>query len=365
MRNPSEGSKSPRWIWIATIWLGIALFSAIQYVLVIRAEKVHHSWPRLFLMLLLSWLVWVLATPLVLRFGRQFPPVRLKPLSTWMVHLAAWSVISVISAAFESALEEYLNPMLKSPPPGPFPGLWVQTLYNEILLYLSLYAALLAISYILESRERLGRQQIETARLNEQFSKAQLDALRRQIEPHFLFNALNAIAGLVREQRNDAAVTMLVGLSDFLRKVLDTSDRQEVPLGEEVQFLQKYLDIQKARFADRLQLSVDVPEELFAAPVPSLILQPIAENAIKHGIAKEADGGRIRVTAFRANGWLSLSVYNDGPGLSTDWESSQSGIGIANLKNRLRAMFGDAFQLSLRNEDSGVEVLLSVPFREN
>jgi two-component system LytT family sensor kinase len=361
----SQAFKPVRWRWILAVWFGIGLFSAVQYVLVVRAEKLHHSWIRLFTMLLFSWLVWVLATPVVLRLGRQFPPVRFRPLSAWIVHLGVWSLITAVSAAWEAGLEEFLNPMLKSPAPGPFRFLWVQTIYNEILLYASLYAALLAISYILESRERLIRQQIETARLNEQFSKAQLDALRRQIEPHFLFNALNAIAGLVREQRNDAAVTMLVGLSDFLRKVLDTSDRQEVPLGEEVQFLQKYLDIQKARFADRLQLSVDVPEELFSAPVPSLILQPIAENAIKHGIAKEADGGRIRVTAFRANGWLSLSVYNDGPGLSTDWESSQSGIGIANLKNRLRAIFGDAFQLSLRNQASGVEVLLSVPFREN
>ncbi len=364
MQPQTQGSRPVRWLWIISAWSGIALFSAVQYVLVVRAEKLHHSWIRLFTMLMFSWLVWVLATPIVLRLGQKFPPVRFRPVSTWIVHLAVWSLITAVSSAWEAALEEFLNPMLKSPAPGPFRLLWVQTVYNEILLYVSLYAALLAISYILESRERLIRQQIETARLNEQFSKAQLDALRRQIEPHFLFNALNAIAGLVREKRNDAAVNMLVGLSDFLRKVLDTSDRHEVPLGEEVQFLQKYLDIQKARFADRLQLSVEVPEELFAAPVPSLILQPIAENAIKHGIAREADGGRIRVTAFRANGWLSLSVYNDGPGLSTDWESSQSGIGITNLRNRLRAMFGDAFQLSLRNEASGVEVLLSVPFRE-
>lgn len=364
MQPQTQGSRPVRWLWIISAWSGIALFSAVQYVLVVRAEKLHHSWIRLFTMLMFSWLVWVLATPIVLRLGQKFPPVRFRPVSTWIVHLAVWSLITAVSSAWEAALEEFLNPMLKSPAPGPFRLLWVQTVYNEILLYVSLYAALLAISYILESRERLIRQQIETARLNEQFSKAQLDALRRQIEPHFLFNALNAIAGLVREKRNDAAVNMLVGLSDFLRKVLDTSDRHEVPLGEEVQFLQKYLDIQKARFADRLQLSVEVPEELFTAPVPSLILQPIAENAIKHGIAREADGGRIRVTAFRANGWLSLSVYNDGPGLSTDWESSQSGIGITNLRNRLRAMFGDAFQLSLRNEASGVEVLLSVPFRE-
>jgi two-component system LytT family sensor kinase len=363
MNTSSAGPKPACWLWIVLIWLGIALFSAVQDVLVMRAEGRHHSWVRLFVMLLFSWLVWALATPLVLRLGRQYPPVRFMPISMSLIHLGACAIIGLVSAAWEAFLEEFLNPMLKSPPPGPFRTLWLDTLYDEILLYISLYAALLAISYILESRERLIRQQIETARLNEQFSKAQLDALRRQIEPHFLFNALNAIAGLVREKRNDAAVTMIVGLSEFLRKVVDTSDRHQVPLGEEIQFLQKYLDIQKVRFAERLQLSVDVPEELFKAQVPSLILQPVVENSIKHGIAKEARGGWIRVSAFQTDGRLTLRVYNDGPGLAADWESSQSGIGIANLKSRLRAMFGDAFEVSLRNQAAGVEVLISVPFR--
>jgi two-component system, LytTR family, sensor kinase len=357
-------SKQARWQWIALIWVSIALFSAIQNVLLMQAEKHRYSLSRLFVLLICSWLVWVLATPLVLRLGRQFRPTRFKPIPWWLVHFAAFALISLTSAAWEGALEEFLNPFLKSPPPGPFRLLWIESLYNGVLLYLSLYAGLLAINYILESKERLSRQQIETARLNEQFSKAQLDALRRQIEPHFLFNALHAIAGLVREGRNDAAVTMIAGLSDFLRKVVDTSDRHEVPLGEEVQFLQKYLDIQKVRFADRLQLSVDVPEELRSAQVPSLILQPIVENSIKHGIAKEARGGWIRVTAFRSDGRLTLRVYNDGPSLPMDCENKSSGIGIANLRSRLRAMFGDAFEFSLRNHSAGVEVLISVPFRE-
>jgi two-component system, LytTR family, sensor kinase len=365
MAPPSQGPKPARWLWIAWIWIGIALFSAVQYVLVMRAERMNHSWTRLFATLLLSWLVWALATPFVLRLGRQYPPVRFRPISTWLIHLAACAIIGLISAGWEALLVQLLNPMLKSPAPGPLRSLWLDTLYNEVLLYLSIYAALLAISYILESKERLIRQQIETARLNEQFSKAQLDALRRQIEPHFLFNALHAIAGLVREKRNDAAVTMIAGLSEFLRKVVDTSDRHEVPLGEEVQFLQKYLEIQKVRFADRLQLSVDVPEELFIAQVPSLILQPVVENSIKHGIAKEARGGWIRVSAFRSDGRLTLRVYNDGPSLPAEWENTQSGIGIANLRSRLRAMYGDAFEVSLRNHAVGVEVLISVPFRES
>jgi two-component system LytT family sensor kinase len=365
MHPTNSDSKPAHWLWIASIWLGIALFSAVQEVLVMRVEGKYHSWARLFAVPLLSWLVWALATPLVLRLGQLYPPVRFRPISTWLIHVGTCGILGLISAAWEGLLEELLNPMLKSPPPGPFRALWLDTLYNEVLLYLALYAALLAISYIMESKEQFIRQQIETARLNEQFSKAQLDALRRQIEPHFLFNALHAIAGLVREKRNDAAVTMIAGLSEFLRKVVDTSDRHEVPLGEEVQFLQKYLEIQKVRFAERLQLSVDVPEELFTAQVPSLILQPIVENSIKHGIAKEDRGGWIRVTASRSDGRLTLRVYNDGPGLHTNWQDSKSGIGIANLRNRLRAMFGDTFEVSLRNHDAGVEVLISVPFRES
>jgi LytS/YehU family sensor histidine kinase len=209
----------------------------------------------------------------------------------------------------------------------------------------------------------LTLQQTESARLNAQLSKAQLNALRRQIEPHFLFNTLNAIAGLVRQNKNDAAVNMIVGLSDFLRRVLEDSNRQQVPLGEEMEFLEKYLDIQKARFAERLQLSVEVPRELFGAQVPSLILQPMVENAVKHGIARRAQGGAIRITAFRSNGSLTLRVYNDGPALPADLEKIHSGIGIANVRTRLQSLYGDAFEFSMRNQDpGGVEVSVSVPF---
>jgi two-component system, LytTR family, sensor kinase len=358
--KPSRG----HWLCIASIWLGIALFSSVQNVLTMKAEGMRYSWTRLLITLLLSWLVWVLATPFVLRWGRQFP-LRTRPDKTWLIHIAACSVIGLASSLWETWLEYALNPMLKIEGAGPFKPLWLETMYSEALLYLSLYAALLAISYILESRERLIRHQIETARLNEQFSKAQLDALRRQIEPHFLFNALHAISGLIREKRNDDAVTMISGLSDFLRKVVDVSDRQVVSLREEMQFLQKYLDIQKVRFADRLKLSVEVPEELLTAAVPSLILQPVVENAIKHGIARESRGGWIRVAAFRANGSLIFRVYNDGANLAPDWESAKSGVGIANLRSRLQMLYGDDFEFRLGNQGAGVEVLMSVPFAEN
>jgi LytS/YehU family sensor histidine kinase len=147
--------------------------------------------------------------------------------------------------------------------------------------------------------------------------------------------------------------------------VLEDSDRQQVPLGEELEFAKKYLDIQKVRFAERLQLSLDVPSALFPAQVPSLILQPIVENAVKHGIAKRVHGGVIRIAAFRSNGMLTLSVYNDGPSLPADWEEAHSGIGISNARSRLQSLYGDGFELSIRNQKpGGVEVSVSVPFKE-
>jgi two-component system, LytTR family, sensor kinase len=356
-------SQPHRWIWIASIWFGFGLVDAMQTVLVMRAEGMHHAWIKLFVTTLFSWLPWAFATAFVMRLGRRFPPVKLRPLTTWLAHLAACASIGLIFAAWIAWLDLLFNPYGYDMIWRPFAPLWFDKFYNGILSYLVLYTAILAVSYVLDSRARLAYQQTETARLNEQLSKAQLDALRRQIEPHFLFNTLNAVAGLVREGRNDAAVSMIARLSDFLRRVLEDSTRQQVPLSEEMEFAQKYLDIQKVRFVERLQLSVDIPKELLLAQVPTLILQPIVENAIKHGIAKRAQGGAIRIVALRSNGMLTLRVYNDGPSLPVSWEKARSGIGISNMRTRLQSLYGDAFELSMRNhEPGGVEVSVSVPF---
>ncbi len=356
-------SESPRWLWIVAIWGGIALFDATQNVFVMRAEGMHHYWVRLFFTLLFAWLPWMLATPLVFRLARRYPPAQWKHVSTWAAHLAAAAVLGVLHAGWVGIWEKAINPWMIDGGPGPFSELWVHKFWNGLLSYLILYGLILLVAHIRESQEKLAFQQTETARLNEQLSKAQLSALRRQIEPHFLFNTLNAIAGLVREGKNDAAVSMIAGLSDFLRRVVADSDRQQVPLSEEIEFAQKYLDIQKARFAERLQFSVDVPGELLSAQVPSLILQPMVENAVKHGIAKRVSGGAIRIAAVRSNGTLTLRVYNDGPSLPEGWEQSQPGIGILNTRTRLRSLYGNEFDLTLRNQEpDGVEAAVSVPY---
>ncbi len=329
-----------------------------------RSEGMHHAWGRLFFTSLVEWLPWALATPFVLELGRRYPPVRLKPISTWFRHLAACLTIDLAFALWSTALEKLLNPFAERPATATFRHIATEKFYSGLLASFILYTALLLVRYLLDSRARIAMQQAETARLNEQLVKAQLSALRRQIEPHFLFNTLNSVVGLVREKRNDAAVSMIVELSDFMRRLLDDSNRQEVPLAEELEFTQKYLDIQKVRLVERLQCSVNVPSELLTAQVPLLILQPMVENAIKHGIAKRDQGGAVRILASRSNGMLTLSVYNDGPSLSPSAEKVHSGIGISNMRTRLQSLYGDAFELNMHNQDRGVEVSVSMPFRE-
>jgi len=362
MDQPRTHSQ-PQWFWIAAIWSGIGLFDATETVFTMRAQGMHHAWNWLFVTCLVEWLPWAIATPFVLRLGRRFPPTQLRPLSTWLRHFAACITIDLAFSAWSATLEKLTNPYAE-PHPGKFLHLLSYKFYGGLLSSFILYGTILLISYLLDSRERLAHQQAEAARLNEQLMKAQLSSLRRQIEPHFLFNTLNSIAGLVREKRNDAAVIMIVELSDFMRRVLEDSNRQQVPLGEELEFTRKYLEIQKVRFVERLQCTMNVPGELLPAQVPMLILQPIVENAIKHGIAKRVQGGAVRILASRSNGMLTLSVYNDGPSLPAR-DEIPSGIGISNMRTRLQSLYGENFKLNMQNQGStGVEVSVSVPFKE-
>jgi two-component system LytT family sensor kinase len=357
-------SRAPHWYWIAAFWFSLGLFDATQTVVTMRAQGMQHAWPQLFAVLVLCWLPWALATPAILLLVNRYPLLPARSFAAWAFHAAALVLITVITAAWSAFLEVLLNPWTPTQAPGAFGDLWLKKSYNQLLSSLILYGCVLLVGYMLESRERLARQQTEAAQLSEQLTKAQLSALRHQIEPHFLFNTLNAVAGLVREGNNDGAVNMIAGLSDFLRHSLRDDGRQEVPLREELEFVEKYLDIQKARFADRLQVKIDLIPGLGEARVPSLILQPVVENAVKHGIAKRAQGGAIEISAVRLNGKLTLSVFNDGPCLPDDWAGNRTAIGLSNVRERLHSLYGHDFDLKVANEGTrGVKVSISVPFR--
>src|SRR5262249_574197 len=176
MENQAAHVRIPRWFWVASIWLGVGLFDSTQTVVSMRAEGMHHAWTRLFWTLLLSWLPLALSTPWVLRLGRRYPPVRLRPFSAWLIHFSAPASICLATVLLKIALEKLLNPW-GAPNSGAFLTLLSYKFWNNLLAFLLLYASMLAISYVLEYRERLARQQAETARLNEQLSNAQLSAL--------------------------------------------------------------------------------------------------------------------------------------------------------------------------------------------
>jgi two-component system, LytTR family, sensor kinase len=363
-----EGLRNQRnrpWVWVAAIWLGLGVIDATQTVFTMRAQGMHHSWIKLFITLSLSWVPWIFATPAVTYLGRRFPPVRLKPYSTWLVHVAAVVLITMLAAAWCAGLDSWLHPWAPAEVPASFLETWRLRVATGVVAAAVLYAFILTAGYLLASKMRLANQSIDAARLNEQLSVAKLSALRHQIEPHFLFNALNATVGLVREGRSEAAVGMIVRLSDFLRRVASGRHDPEVALAEEMEFLEKYLDIQKVRFADRLEFTTRVPAELLQAQIPSLLLQPLVENAIKHGIAKSVNGGAIRIAASNSDGKLHLSVHNDGPCLDSDWEAADSGIGLANLRTRLALLYGDNFELQVANHEiSGVQVSVTLPYRK-
>jgi two-component system LytT family sensor kinase len=356
--------RSTRWRWIAAMWCAGALFDASQSVFILHAEGKNHGELRLFATELFTWLPWVLATPFVISLARRYPIIRRTTVRTVAVHLAAFATISAVAEAWSATLQVLFNPWAHRRPPT-FWDTWSTTLLYQALTFVIAYALILTITYVVESRDKFARQMTETARLNEELSNAQLAALRRQMEPHFMFNALNSIAGLVRDDRNDAAVNMIVGLSEFLRRASEDSHRSQVTLAEEVEYLQRYLDIQKVRFGERLRVSVDIPADLLNAQVPNLLLQPLVENSIKHGLAKRLAGGTIRVAGARRDGSLYLSVYNDGPSFPHDWQTNGAGVGLGNLRTRLRILHGEASELRMkRAEPDGVEVIVTLPLKE-
>jgi two-component system, LytTR family, sensor kinase len=341
--------------WIAAIWVGGLLFDGSQTVLFMHAVG-REQWLLIFVFEVVSWLPWVLATPLIIRLARQ----------TWTrgtfakaagAHLAAFLFIGLAAEAWFAAIQMLFNPW-GYPQQMTYAEAWRTSLPYQVLPYLVVYGLIWLITFLVDARER-------TARLNAELAKAQLAALRRQIEPHFMFNTLNSIAGMVREQRNDAAVNMIVGLSEFLRRATEDSHRSQVTLAEEVEYLQRYVDIQKVRFGERLQVSVEIPAEILRAQVPSLLLQPLVENAIKHGVAQRVAGGTVRVSGASDLGILRLSVRNDSPTSAPEVSTSQRGVGLDNLRTRLRILHGEQSELQLTRTGNGqAEVVVTLPLRE-
>ena len=235
-------------------------------------------------------------------------------------------------------------------------------LLGGIELFLLPYFAIVAVIHALSYYNKYRARQLKTTRLEAQLALAHLEVLKMQLQPHFLFNTLNAISALMHRDV-EAADRMISLLSDLLRFSLEKDNRHQVSLQAELEFLNRYLAIEKIRFRDRLMIDEDVEAPCMMAQVPRLILQPLVENSIKHGIAMRSAAGRISIRARRQGGRLDLQVTDDGPGLPDT--SIREGVGIANTRARLEQIYGDDHHFELRNgHTGGVQVHLEIPFEE-
>jgi two-component system LytT family sensor kinase len=237
---------------------------------------------------------------------------------------------------------------------------------NEFIVFIAILAGGIARDYFLRyraRREEAIRLQAQAAQLQAQLSDARLAALRTQLNPHFLFNTLHAVSALV-ERDPKGVRRMIARLSELLRTTLDGADEQEVPLEEELTFVQRYLEIMQIRFQGRLVVESHIDEDVHDALVPNLILQPLVENAIKHGVTKITEAGRIEIQAERAGDSLVLRVRDNGPPLEEQQLRADEGIGLRNTRARLSQLYGAAQGLVLRTAgDGGVIAEVTIPFR--
>jgi two-component sensor histidine kinase len=358
------GKRMVRWAIIIGFWTFFGLLNATQLYLGLRMEGMYLPWWRVFATDLIGWWPWIPATPIVLWLGRRFPIDR----GTWWRVLPIHLLASVLICAAHFAVFTYAGILFSpfGPPrePRPFLQMFVGRAMNQFHLDLLIYAATLGVSYAVSYYFRYREREFRASQLESQLAQAQLQTLKMQLQPHFLFNTLHGIAGLVRDNRNKAAVNMLAGLSDLLRYTLENAGKQEVPLKEELEFLELYLDIQQMRFSDRLQIEMLIEPETLDALVPNLILQPLVENAIRHGTSRRAASGTVGVIARRDNGSLRIQIYDDGPGLKRDDGTKPvEGVGLSNTRARLTQLYGERqkFVLSER-ESGGVEAILVIPF---
>lgn len=359
---PVTAPLRPRWGVILGVWTAYWLLNSAQQNVLFSMSRGYPLpwWISLDLQMPLAY-SWALATPGILWLARRFPfDRRAWPLSV-LVHLVvscAWVFLLDLGYAWHAA---NVLPLRPTPLLERAMGFFVSWVLSDGLLYWTM----LSVSYAIEHYRRYRERELIASQLETQLLQADLQALKMQLHPHFLFNALHTIGSLVRTGDRDNAVRVVTGLGDLLRRVLEGATQQEVPLKQELDFIRNYLNIEQIRFRDRLTVAINVDPETLDAKVPHLILQPLVENAIRHGIAPHRAAGRVVVVARRVNDQLQLIVRDDGPGIGNgDGSTARPGIGLTNTRARLARLYGDDYELEVGNaEGGGLEARIAVPFQ--
>jgi two-component sensor histidine kinase len=356
MPPPGRSSRVPLWAFVLLFWAVLTVVYASQLWLIAVREsdemRAQLVWQAAY------YLAWAPATLLIWKVTDAWTPERLG----WWKFLLFHVVFGLTVAVAHSAAVVPIA-FASVPVPEPMTDMFVTYVRARLHLQLLIYAAIVGVGQAIGYYTHYREGQVTAARLEAQLAAARLDGLRGQLQPHFLFNSLHSIASLARAGDTAGVVRLIAGLSDLLRHLLDSRVTHQ-PLREELALVDKYLDIHRVRFGDRLRVSIDVSDTVQEASVPLLIVQPLVENSLRHGFASRIEPGTIVIRARRVADALVLDVVDDGVGLPNGWTlDDSSGTGLRNLASRLAVEFGDRQSLDVRPADGGgTHVTVTLPF---
>ena len=353
-----------KWVLILCAWTIVGLLFAVRRIVVVKVQGTHVNWVIETALEFVWWYVWAAYTPVMMGLAKRFPLTgpRLVP------HIAIHTIASLTMAPLASATEYFLSLGLLQfvfhiTGAGvlhflsPFGVAVLFMSFTGMLTYWLVVGLYQSIHFYQVAMER----QTIAAQLETQLSHAELENLKSQLHPHFLFNSLHTI-GVLMQEDVDAASHLLVCLGDLLRMALDRREN-EVTLESELEFVGKYLEIELTRFHDRLKVHMDVPTDLLGVYVPSLALQPLVENAIKHGFGVDSSASRLEIAAKLQDGRVWLCVRDDGPGPAP---RPRFGVGLTNIQSRLKQLYGDESSLELTGGDGrGCEAIITIPLRNS
>lgn len=325
----------------------------------VKGQTVHY-WQTF--MFHIKWLLWIPFSFIAIRLAKKYPVdvkrfstgifkhIGISVLFTVLFDIAMTLLMLLLVWIFSGVLFDYFNPQKY------IIANWVYNFHYEMIIYLLIITAYNSLQYILKYRE----EAIINLSLKNQIATAQNQLLKMQMQPHFLFNTHHSIISLMSLNKTKEAAEMLTKLSDLLRKTLDMPNKEFVTLKEEVDLVKLYLDIQLIRFGDRLTITYNLPDETLNKRVPVFIIQPLVENAIRHGIEPVSDSGNIRISSFLKHNRLLINIEDDGAGLVKRKDSN--GIGLSNIRERLKNHFGENYDLQIeKKEPKGTIVEIELP----
>lgn len=366
MRKPAIDNDEPvlskrlvRYGIIWGVWTIVALFFSTQVYIMNYAERQPIRYAQGFVVQGSACYLWAIATPLVLWLSRRFRIDR----SNWRRRVGLHFVFSLTLTSALLAFHFIIYMALIGRFGSATPFRLFGYLYYNLDRWLLLYWFILLMSHAFNYYNSFRKGELKASQLHTQLVQSQLEALKMQVQPHFLFNTLHSISALLSKD-TEGARKMITRLGDFLRLTLENSGSMEVTLQQEIEFLNGYLEIERIRFKDRLTTNIQVDPDVLDVRVPNLILQPLVENAMRHAIGNSTSG-RVEITAAPRNGVVRIEVKDNGPGLQVDrmFEARRgTGLGLANTRARLAGLYGDAARFELTNDPrGGLVVALEIP----